>query len=147
MFFDHPKFFYTSDRLNNHMVPENPAGHTEVRHRRKEDKEAKKKEKKGPGLCLPRPEDLPEEVKCTYPEWQIFLERYPMINSIQREDFPDYGASFVYVAHFYCNKDNAEESSRSQEEFEHFFKDIGYEYDYSGNFESRWFEGIGVKIN
>jgi hypothetical protein len=97
--------------------------------------------------CVPRPEDLPDEVKCTYPEWQKFLVRYPMINSIQREDFPDQGVSFVYVAHFYCTKDNAAESSHSQEEFEHFFKDIGYEYDYSGNFESRWFEGIGVRIN
>lgn len=127
------------------MVPENPADHPAVNHRRKGDKEAKKRKKKVPGLCVPRPEDLPEEVKCTYPEWQKFLERYPMINSIQREDFPDHGVSFVYVAHFYRTKNNAEESSHSQEEFEHFFKDIGYEYDYSGNFESRWFEGIGVK--
>jgi hypothetical protein len=69
-----------------------------------------------------------------------------MINSIQREDFPDHGISFVYVAHFYQTEDSAEESYQSQEEFEHFFKDIGYKYDYSGNFESRWFEGIGVKI-
>lgn len=34
-----------------------------------------------------------------------------------------------------------------ESEFFLFFKKIGYEYDYSGNFESRWFEGIGVKIS
>lgn len=131
------------------MVPEDsdPAGHRAVDHRRKRDTGGRKKEKKVSGPCVPRPEDIPEEVKCTYPEWQKFLERYPMINSIQREDFPDHGISFVYVAHFYRTKDNAEESSLSQEEFEHFFRDIGYKYDYSGNFESRWFEGIGVKIS
>ena len=70
-----------------------------------------------------------------------------MIHSLQREDFPDHGVSFVYVAHFYRKKNNAEESSFAHEEFEDFFKDIGYTYDYSGNFESRWFEAIGIKIN
>jgi hypothetical protein len=117
-------------------------------------KGAKKQTKKQPASknkvsmpSVPLPEYIPGEIKCTYPEWQTFLKRYPMINSIQREDFPDQGVSFVYVAHFYHTQDNAEESSVSQEEFEHFFKDIGYECDYSGNFESRWFEGIGVKIN
>jgi hypothetical protein len=137
-------------------VPEDsgPADHPTGNHRRKGntvmDKQVKKRpsrKKRTPEPCVPRPQDIPEDVKCTCPEWQKFLERYPMINSIQREDFPDHGISFVYVAHFYQTKDNAEESSHSQEEFEHFFKDIGYEYDYSGNFESRWFEGIGVKIS
>ena len=99
------------------------------------------------GSCIPEPEDLPEEVKCNYPPWQEFLEKYPTINSLQREDFPEHGVSFVYVAHIYCTKNTAEESALSQKEFEDFFKDIGYEYDYSGNFESRWFEGIGVKID
>jgi hypothetical protein len=136
------------------MAPEDsdPKDHPAVNHRRKGEqgdykpiKKQPPRKKKVSGPCIPRPEDLPEEIKCTYPEWQKFLERYPMINSIQREDFPAHGVSFVYVAHFYRTKDNAEESSHSQEEFEHFFKDIGYEYDYSGNFESRWFEGIGVK--
>jgi len=70
-----------------------------------------------------------------------------MINSIQREDFPDHGVSFVYVAHFYRTINNAQESSLSQQEFEDFFSAIGYEYNYSGNFDSRWFEGIGVKIH
>ena len=138
------------------MVPEDsdPADHLEVNHRRKGKKGATKHIKKQPARkkkvstpCVPKPEDIPGEVKCTYPEWQKFLERYPMINSIQREDFPDQGVSFVYVAHFYRTKNNAEESSLSQEEFEDFFKEIGYKYDYSGNFESRWFEGIGVKFN
>jgi hypothetical protein len=115
-----------------------------------DDKQIKKqpaRQKKVSSTCIPRPEDLPAEVKCTYPEWQKFLELYPMINSIQREDFPDHGVSFVYVAHFYRKKNNAKESSLAHEEFEDFFKDIGYSYDYSGNFESRWFEGIGVKIH
>jgi hypothetical protein len=48
---------------------------------------------------------------------------------------------------FSATIDNAEESSHYQEDFEHFFKDIGYEYDYSGNCESWWFEGTGVKNN
>jgi len=96
---------------------------------------------------VPRPEELPEEVHCSYPGWEKFLKRYPMIHSLQREDFPDSGVSFVYVAHFYHTKNHGKESSLSQTEFEHFFKDIGYDYDYSGNFESRWFEGIGVKVN
>ena len=136
------------------MVPESPdpLDHPPVKHRRKggegEGRRIKKQssgKKNSTEPCIPRPEDLPEEVKCTYPEWQKFLERYPMINSIQREDFPDQGVSFVYVAHLYRTDDNAEESSLSQKEFEHFFMDIGYEYNYSGNFESRWYEGIGVK--
>jgi hypothetical protein len=136
------------------MVPEDSdsADHPAENHRRKGKnvtpaKKRPARKKKMPGPCVPRPEDIPEDVKCTYPEWQKYLEQYPMINSIQREDFPDHGISFVYVAHFYHTKDNAEESSHSQEQFEHFFRDIGYEYDYSGNFESRWFEGIGVKIS
>ena len=131
-----------------------PVDHPAVNHRRKvdkkDDKQIKKqpaRQKKVPGPCIPRPEDLPLEVKCTYPEWQKFLELYPMINSIQREDFPDHGVSFVYVAHFFRKKNNAKESSRAHKEFEDFFKDIGYTYDYSGNFESRWLEGIGVKIH
>ncbi|MDD1688052.1 MAG: hypothetical protein LUO90_00595 [Methanoregula sp.] len=138
------------------MVPESPdpSDHPPVKQRRRGREGAgtrlKKQpagKKKGTEICVPRPEDLPEEVKCTYPEWQKFLERYPMINSIQREDFPDHAVSFVYVAHLYRTDNTAEESSISQKEFEHFFKDIGYEYNYSGNFESRWYEGIGVKIN
>jgi len=138
------------------MVPEDsdPADHPGVNARwkggKKTDKQIKKqpaRQKKVPGSCIPRPEDLPTEVKCSYPEWQKFLDLYPMINSIQLEDFPDHGVSFVYVAHFYRKKNNAEESSLAHEEFEDFFKDIGYEYDYSGNFESRWFEAIGIKIN
>ncbi|MDD1701094.1 MAG: hypothetical protein LUQ04_09940 [Methanoregula sp.] len=138
------------------MVPEDfdPAEHPAVNHPQKEKKGVTKNIKKQPArqkkvstLCVPAPEDIPGEVKCNYPEWQKFLERYPMINSIQREDFPDQGVSFVYVAHFYRTKNNAEESSLSQGEFEDFFKEIGYEYDYSGNFESRWYEGIGIKFN
>jgi len=81
------------------------------------------------------------------PEWHGLLGHYPMIDSIQREDFPDHGASFVYLAHFYRTENTAKESLRAQEEFEDFFKGIGYTYDYSGNFDSRWFEGIGIKTS
>jgi len=138
------------------MVPKNsdPADNPAGDRRGKGEKGANKqitkrpaREKKVSGPCTPKPEDIPAEVQCNYPAWQKFLLRYPMINSIQREDFPDYGVSFVYVAHIYCTTNTAQESSVSQEEFEDFFKKIGYEYDYSGNFDSRWFEGIGVKIN
>ena len=79
------------------------------------------------------------------PEWQGLLSQFPMIDSVQREDFPEHGASFAYLAHFYRTGNIAEENSCAQEEFEDFFRAIGYEYDYAGNFESRWFEGIGVK--
>jgi hypothetical protein len=82
---------------------------------------------------------------CT--EWHELLGHYPMIDSIQREDFPDHGASFVYLAHFYRTKNTAKESLRAHEEFEGFFNAIGYKYDHSGNFYSRWFEGIGVKTS
>lgn len=99
------------------------------------------------GKTAPEPEDLPPEVKCNYPGWEAYLEQYPMVHSLQREDFPGYGVSFVYLAHFYRTKNTADESSLAQKEFEAFFSKIGYEYDYSGNFESRWFEGIGVKID
>jgi hypothetical protein len=138
------------------MVPEDSdhSDHPPVNQRRKGREGAGTRSKKQPAgkknakePCVPKPEDLPEDVKCMYPEWQKFLELYPMINSIQREDFPDHGVSFVYVAHLYHTDNTAEESFLSQKEFEHFFKDIGYEYNYSGNFESRWYEGIGVKIN
>jgi len=133
------------------MVPEHtdPADYPAVnqRHKGKANKHSKKpRQKKGSEACIPTPEDISGEVKCNFPEWQKFLEQYPMINSIQREDFPDHGVSFVYVAHFYRTKNNAEESSLSQEEFEDFFKEIGYDYDYSGNFNSQWYEGIGVRF-
>ena len=96
---------------------------------------------------IPEPKDLPPDVKCNYPGWEAYLEQFPKIHSLQREDFPEHGVSFVYLAHFYRSKNTAEESSLAQKEFEAFFSKIGYEYDYSGNFESRWFEGIGVKID
>ena len=79
-------------------------------------------------------------------EWEGHLVRYPMIDSVQREDFPEYGASFVYLAHLYRSGDVPEEGSRAQREFEDFFRAIGYEYRSSGNYESRWYEGIGVHV-
>jgi hypothetical protein len=136
------------------MVPENtdPADYPAGKRRKgkkganKEGKKPPARKKKDSGPCVPKPEDVSGEVKCNFPAWQKFLEQYPLINSIQREDFPDHGVSFVYVAHFYRTENNAEESSLSQEEFEDFFKEIGYEYDYSGNFNSQWYEGIGVRF-
>lgn len=80
------------------------------------------------------------------PEWDIHLARYPMIDSVQREDFPEHGASFAYLAHFYRTPDPAGECARAEKEFRKFFRAIGYKYDYSGDYESRWFEGVGVKI-
>lgn len=80
------------------------------------------------------------------PEWAHLLADYPMIDSVQREDFPEHGASFAYLAHFYRTSSGAEECSRAQKEFRKFFRAIGYKYDYSGDYESRWFEGVGVKI-
>ena len=98
-----------------------------------------------PAVPVTGPECLIIGGQGSCPQWQELLVHYPMIDSIQREDFPDHGASFVYLAHFYRTENTAEEGSRAQEEFEDFFKEIGYAYDYSGNFNSRWFEGIGVK--
>jgi hypothetical protein len=98
-----------------------------------------------PSAPVTRPECLIIGGQGSCPEWHELLVHHPMIDSVQREDFPDHGASFVYLAHFYRTDNTAEEGSRAQEEFEGFFAEIGYEYDYSGNFESRWFEGIGVK--
>jgi hypothetical protein len=100
-----------------------------------------------PAALLPAPGELIIKATCIDPEWKKLLDQYPMIDSIQREDFPDHGVSFIYAAHFYLTKNTAKESSRAQQEFEDFFRDIGYEYDHSGNFDSRWYEGIGVKTS
>jgi hypothetical protein len=138
------------------MAPEdtNPAAHPGCNHDRKGRGKVHTRIKKHQvpaqkitGADIYGPEDLPKEVKCNYPGWEAYLEQYPMVHSLQREDFPDHGVSFVYLAHFYRTKNTADESSLAQKEFEAFFSKIGYEYDYSGNFESRWFEGIGVKID
>lgn len=80
------------------------------------------------------------------PEWQELLMQFPMIDSVQREDFPEHAASFTYLAHFYRTGDLAEEGSRATEQFKKFFHAIGYKFDSAKNYESRWFEGIGVKI-
>jgi hypothetical protein len=138
------------------MAPEdtNPAAHPGGNHDRKGRGKAHTRIKQhqvpaqkitGANIC--GPEDLPKEVICNYPGWEVYLEQYPMVHSLQREDFPEHGVSFVYLAHFYRTKNTADESCLAQKEFEAFFLKIGYEYDYSGNFESRWFEGIGVKID
>jgi len=106
-------------------------------------KSARKKTVPAAQVAMPECIIIGGEGSC--PQWHELLGHYPMIDSIQREDFPDHGASFVYLAHFYRTDNTAEEGSRAQQEFENFFKEIGYTYDYSGNFNSRWFEGIGVK--
>jgi len=82
----------------------------------------------------------------TCPDWQELLVRYPLIDSVQREDFPEHGASFVYLAHFYRTGDTAREGSCAKRQFRNFFRSIGYTFDSAGNFKSRWFEGIGVRV-
>lgn len=100
-----------------------------------------------PGAAAsPRPECILIDGTGSCPEWEGILPHYPMINSVQREDFPEHGVSFAYLAHFYRTADTAEESARAQEEFEAFFRAIGYTYDHAGNYEDRWFEGIGVRV-
>lgn len=108
-------------------------------------KSARKKTVPAAQVAMPECIIIGGEGSC--PQWHELLGHYPMIDSIQREDFPDHGASFVYLAHFYRTDNTAEEGSLAQEEFEAFFSEIGYEYDYAGNFDSRWFEGIGVKTS
>jgi hypothetical protein len=136
------------------MAPEDPApaDHPGTKRSLKKKQRAGKKIDKKParrktGAAVPATghECLIISGQGSCPDWEGLLRYYPTIDSIQREDFPDYGASFVYLAHFYRTDDTAEESARAQQEFEDFFKAIGYKYDYAGNFESRWFEGIGVK--
>jgi hypothetical protein len=136
------------------MAPEDsgPADHPitnrTVKGKKRAGKQKPKKparKKTGPATPVAVPECIIIAGEGSCPQWHDLLGHYPMIDSIQREDFPDHGASFVYLVHFYRTDNTAEEGSLAQEEFEDFFKKIGYEYDYSGNFESRWFEGIGVK--
>ena len=115
-------------------------------HAGKQTKKRSSRKKTVPAAPVTTPECLIIAGQGSCPEWQELLLQYPMIDSVQREDFPDHGASFTYLAHFYRTRNTAEESSRAQEEFEDFFRAIGYKYDYAGNFESRWFEGIGVQI-
>jgi len=137
------------------MAPEDagPADHPGTNRSLKGKKHAshhgkKKPERKKtvPAAPVTRPECLIIGGQGSCPEWHELLGHYPMIDSIQREDFPDHGASFVYLAHYYRTDNTAEEGSQAQEVFEGFFAEIGYTYDYSGNFDSRWFEGIGIKI-
>lgn len=104
------------------------------------------RKKAGPTAPVIRPECILIDGQGSCPEWEELLVRYPMIDSVQREDFPEHGVSFAYLAHFYRTGNTAEEGLSAQKEFEDFFKTIGYKYDYSGNYESRWFEGIGVHI-
>jgi len=115
-------------------------------HDAKQTKKKPSRKKTGPAAPFPNPECILIDGQGSCPEWEELLRAYPMIDSVQREDFPDHGLSFAYLAHFYRTGNTAEEGSRAQEEFEDFFRAIGYKYDYSGNFESRWFEGIGVHI-
>ena len=100
----------------------------------------------GPVAPVIKPECVLIDGQGSCPEWEGLLVQFPMIDSVQREDFPEHGVSFAYLAHFYRTGNTAEEGPRAQKEFEDFFKTIGYNYDYSGNYESRWFEGIGVQI-
>jgi hypothetical protein len=132
------------------VPPENhPATDRSLKRKQHDGKPAKtrsSRKKTGPAAPITIPECIVIKGQGSCPEWEELLRQYPMIDSVQREDFPDHGASFAYLAHFYRTANTVEESSRAQHEFEDFFRAIGYKYDYSGNFESRWFEGIGVHI-
>lgn len=99
-----------------------------------------------PASPAARPECILIGGEGSCPEWEGLLVRYPMIDSLQREDFPDHGASIVYLAHFYRTAHHAKECLRAQKEFKGFLKAIGYRYDTSGDFESRWFEGVGILL-
>lgn len=138
------------------MTPEkaspgkSPATNRSVKRNQRDGGQQKKRssrKKTVPAVPVTRPECILIEGEGTCPEWEELLVHYPMIDSVQREDFPEHGVSFAYLAHFYRTGDTAEESVRAQKEFEDFFRVIGYNYDHAGNFESRWFEGIGVHIN
>jgi hypothetical protein len=138
------------------MAPEDagPADHPATNRSLKGKKRAGQQRKKGPARKKTGPAAQVTGPECliiggqgSCPEWYELLGHYPMIDSIQREDFPDHGASFVYLAHFYRSENTREESAHALKEFEDFFKEIGYKYDYAGDFASRWFEGIGVKIS
>jgi hypothetical protein len=129
-------------------IADHPGTNRSLKGKKRASHDGKKKtprKKTVPAAPVTGPECLIIGGQGSCPEWHELLLHYPMIDSIQREDFPDHGASFVYLAHFYRTDNTAEEGSRAQEEFEGFFAEIGYTYDYSGNFDSRWFEGIGVK--
>jgi hypothetical protein len=126
-----------------------PAANHSLKGKQHDGRQIKKKpsqKKNEPAAPVIRPGCILIDGQGSCPEWNELLEKYPMIDSVQREDFPDHGASFTYLAHFYRTRNTAEESSRAQEEFEDFFRAIGYSCNYSGNFESRWFEGIGMRI-
>jgi hypothetical protein len=137
------------------MIPEgvpprdHPATNRSLKRKQHDGKKPEKRSSRNktvPAAPVTRPECILIKGWGSCPEWEELLRQYPMIDSVQREDFPEHGASFAYLAHFYRTQDTAEESTRAQKEFEDFFRAIGYKYDYSGNFESRWFEGIGVHI-
>lgn len=123
-------------------------GHSLKRKSRVSGQNGKKSSRKKTGPASPEtpPECVLIAGEGSCPEWHDILARYPMIDSVQREDFPEHGASFAYLAHFYRSENTTEESARAQKEFEEFFQAIGYRYDSAGNYESRWFEGVGIKI-
>ena len=137
------------------MTPEkaspedHPARNSSVKRKEHDAQQPKKRasrKKTRPAAPVINPECVLIGGQGSCPEWEDLLGQYPMIDSVQREDFPDEGASFAYLAHFYRTGNIAEEGSRAKKEFEDFFRAIGYKYDSSGNFESRWFEGVGVHI-
>jgi hypothetical protein len=138
------------------MAPEDaPAQGLPVAGRARKKKPRGSRRAAGPpsrGKGDPSPPALPPECiviagEGSCREWEDLLPRYPLIDSVQREDFPDHGISFVHLAHFYRTTDMAEECSRAREEFEEFIREIGYEFDSAGDSELRWFEGIGIRVS
>jgi len=131
------------------LLTDQPATNDSLKRGQRDKKETKRRpprRRTGPAVPVTKPGCILIKGEGACPEWEELLVQYPMIDSVQREDFPEHGASFAYLAHFYRTGDTAEESARAREEFEDFFRVIGYRYDHSGNYESRWFEGIGVHL-
>jgi hypothetical protein len=72
------------------------------------------------------PEDLTEEEKCNYPLWKKYLEKYPLIHSIDRRDYPEDEFCTVFLTHFYSSDDLNKEEKDAEKQFDEFFKDIGF---------------------
>lgn len=79
-------------------------------------------------LELIGPEDLTEEDKCNYPPWKKYLEKYPMIHAIGRHpDQFEENSCTVDLTHFYTTDDVEKEEEEAEEQFNDFFRDIGFD--------------------
>jgi len=99
----------TSKRLYTTMAPEDapPGDHPGTnrtlkrkQHTGKQTKKRSSRKKSGPTVPFIRPECILIDGQGSCPEWEGLLAQYPMIDSVQREDFPEYGVSFVLPCAF-----------------------------------------------